>query len=176
MNKTFLTSIVSILLFGNLAVGCDEKQEKDESGQESTKSDESQDSAEQESSDDDDDESSSLGDDDDSTGGETEESTGTGEEIPDEFKGKNNPYDTDDSDIVSEGEDLYSMICASCHGRNGEGSVGPSVSDSKAAAAADDFYLWKITDGVGTDMPPQKDNLSEEEIWKIVTFVRVLQN
>jgi mono/diheme cytochrome c family protein len=42
--------------------------------------------------------------------------------------------------------------------------------------AADDYLLWRITEGrPGTSMPPWKNILNEEQIWQVVAFVRTLK-
>ena len=51
------------------------------------------------------------------------------------------------------------------------------ASASKMPIATDGYLYWTIMDGgvpLGTGMPPFKGILKEEEIWKIITYLRVL--
>lgn len=86
---------------------------------------------------------------------------------------------------VSEGRTLYEANCAECHGAvgMGDGEAGRSLSPSPALLshmvrtpmAVDEYLMWSISEGgvpFGTDMPAFKDKLSEDEIWKIIVFMR----
>lgn len=85
-----------------------------------------------------------------------------------------NPFAGDAAAAV-EGKRLYlKMGCYSCHGHEAEGAVGPDL--------ADDAWIYKPTDAMifntiakgrrGTVMAPFADQLTAEEIWKIVEFLR----
>jgi mono/diheme cytochrome c family protein len=65
----------------------------------------------------------------------------------------------------------------------GDGEVAKSLSPSPALLAhmiqmpmsVDEYMLWSISDGgsaFGTAMPAFKDVLTNDEIWKIVTYMR----
>jgi mono/diheme cytochrome c family protein len=86
---------------------------------------------------------------------------------------------------IHEGATLYAQHCASCHGPTGlgDGEAGRALNPSPALLAyminmpmaVDEYLLWTISEGgkpLGTDMPAFKDNLTEEEIWKIIAFMR----
>jgi cytochrome c oxidase cbb3-type subunit III len=78
---------------------------------------------------------------------------------------------------VREGESLYGQHCTTCHGPGGGGGeIGPAiVSDDRAAIGANDGQTFNtIKNGVpGTRMSPQR--LTDEEIWKITTYIRSLR-
>jgi len=89
------------------------------------------------------------------------------------------------SDSVAEGRALFEANCESCHGATGmgDGDAGRSLSPSPALlsfmvrmpVAVDEYLLWSISDGgerFDTDMPAFRDALGEEDIWKIVAFMR----
>ena len=89
------------------------------------------------------------------------------------------------SDIIAEGEAIYSDNCARCHGSEGmgDGEAGRSLVPSPALLrwfvqmpmAGDEYLLWTISEGgerFGTDMPPFKGTLSEEDIWKTIAYMR----
>lgn len=69
------------------------------------------------------------------------------------------------------GAEVYDGTCSVCHGRNGEGGIGPSV-----ALVADrltiDEVRTQVHDGKGA-MPAFSGTLTDEEIDAVVAFVRV---
>jgi len=71
------------------------------------------------------------------------------------------------------GADLYRAHCAACHGRQGEGGRGVSLTALKRASDNEGLFSI-IRKGIpGTEMPPAP--LGDEEIRDIVVFVRSLQ-
>ena len=83
------------------------------------------------------------------------------------------------------GEELYTDNCASCHGAQGlgDGQAGRSLEPSPALLrqfvqmpmSGDEYLLWTISEGgerFGTDMPAFEDKLGEEDIWKIIAYMR----
>lgn len=78
------------------------------------------------------------------------------------------------------GRALYQQHCASCHGRQGEGSEAPQLSHPALQAAADDSYLFQtIARGRrGTAMPgfrsgsPTHPALSDAQLEALVAFLR----
>lgn len=88
-------------------------------------------------------------------------------------------------EVVAEGRALYSQNCASCHGTAGlgDGEAGRSLVPSPALLrwfvqmpmSGDEFLLWTVSEGgerFGTDMPAFKQVLSEDDIWKIIAYMR----
>jgi cytochrome c oxidase cbb3-type subunit III len=80
-------------------------------------------------------------------------------------------------EAVRDGESLYAQHCTGCHGPNGSaGEIGPAiVSGDRAGFGASDAQVFNtIKNGVpGTPMAPQK--LSDDEIWKITTYIHALR-
>lgn len=87
--------------------------------------------------------------------------------------------------VLAEGSRRYDLHCAVCHGVTGLGDgaassaleIGPADLDRSLGNPnyADAFFYWSIAEGgarFGTDMPSFKDDMSEPEIWSIVTFMR----
>lgn len=88
---------------------------------------------------------------------------------------------------LNSGKNLFQQNCARCHGVNGFGD-GPDganlnpppaniAATSKMPMATDGYLLWVISEGgapVGSAMPPFKQTLKEDEIWKIITYLRTL--
>ncbi|NQW12314.1 MAG: c-type cytochrome [Alphaproteobacteria bacterium] len=103
---------------------------------------------------------------------------------PTEYRGALNPYSAD-TETITEGRALYQQNCVRCHGKEGlaDGEVGRALNPSPALLAyliqmpmvVDEYLLWAVSDGgtaFGTAMPAFKDTLTEDQIWKIVTFMR----
>jgi mono/diheme cytochrome c family protein len=106
------------------------------------------------------------------------------EGVPPEYRGQLNPLATKRS-VVKAGSALFQKQCAVCHGAEGmgDGEEANSLNPSPALLAymvqrpqsVDEYLMWTISEGgqaFGTPMPAFKDMLSQEDIWKIVTFMR----
>ncbi|MCP4456651.1 MAG: c-type cytochrome [Cytophagales bacterium] len=93
-----------------------------------------------------------------------------------------NPYEGN-PDIIPQGKALYDRFCDHCHGANGEGDglVGKvllgipkyNVGATKELPAGHIFHV--ITHGIRR-MGAHGSQLSEDERWKIVSYVQTLQN
>ncbi|MFQ5543438.1 MAG: c-type cytochrome [Nitrospiria bacterium] len=67
--------------------------------------------------------------------------------------------------------------CATCHGIDPQkdrtkkrGSPDFRISE-RVNRFSDSYWFWRISEGVAkTRMPPFKDKLSEEEIWKVIAY------
>lgn len=88
-------------------------------------------------------------------------------------------------ETVAEGRKIYAANCASCHGPeglgNGEASYALSPSPALLAymiqrpISVDEYLLWTIAEGgkqFETNMPAFKDKLSEDDIWRVVAYMR----
>ena len=108
---------------------------------------------------------------------------------PADYLKMENPYsvdDIDDGDLKS-AKKIYKRKCKKCHGKTGDGK-GSAADDMeiKPTAFNEAGYLEKKKDGQlfwimkegseGTDMEPfgpgSDVNLSEEELWKVITYMR----
>lgn len=86
---------------------------------------------------------------------------------------KQNPY-TGDSAAQDHGKKLYKRLnCYACHGQAGGGGMGPSLMDAnwKNGNGSDPDLFAQISEGRGA-MPPYKGIASEDDIWKVIAFVR----
>ncbi len=74
------------------------------------------------------------------------------------------------------GGQLYAIACASCHGAQGEGDVGPALNTQEFQDAYDDVALFDtISNGhTATPMVAWGDSLSSEQIQLLVDYIRVL--
>ena len=114
--------------------------------------------------------------------GAVQAQTAGGWNIPAKFKTTKNPVAVS-KESVSEGKDLYSKHCKSCHGAKGLGD-GPKAgtldvpcsdfSTKKFQAMADGEIFFQISEGKGK-MPSFKKNIPEDNgRWAIVNYIRTL--
>lgn len=85
-----------------------------------------------------------------------------------------NPY-AGDEEAIAEGETLYvDTGCYACHGRKAEGAVGPSLVDDEWVRRPTDKTLFAvIANGRrGTNMVGWKDHLTEDQIWRVLAWIR----
>lgn len=87
-----------------------------------------------------------------------------------------NPY-TGDETAIAEGKSLWGTAgCYSCHGGVAEGGVGPSLTDDEWVYKPTDKTLFKaIAEGrPGTNMVGWSKDLDDDEIWKLIAYIRSL--
>lgn len=85
-----------------------------------------------------------------------------------------NPLGLDPA-AAAEGKKLYdTQGCMACHGNNARGAVGPDLTDDEwLRAPSDEMIFNTIKNGrSGTLMSPFKDALNDEQIWKLVSYLR----
>jgi len=88
--------------------------------------------------------------------------------------GERNPY-TGDQAAIADGAKLWAETgCYSCHGENAEGAVGPDLTDDQWVYRPTDATLFRtIAKGRnGTNMVGWSGSLDDDEIWKIIAFIR----
>ena len=97
---------------------------------------------------------------------------------------KKNPLKADEK-TLAEGKALYKAKCSKCHGPGGLGD-GPDgdpeltemnlTEPKRAARNSDGVVYYKILNGRGRPkMPAFKDELTEQQIWAVVTYVQTLR-
>jgi mono/diheme cytochrome c family protein len=104
--------------------------------------------------------------------------------IPAEYRVAKSPLDRT-PEAVRSGARLYARHCASCHGRTGlgDGQASRSLLPSPALLAymvqrpiaVDSYLVWSISEGgvpFGTEMPAFKGQLTRNQIWEIIAFMR----
>jgi len=113
--------------------------------------------------------------------------------VPQLYSGRENIYNdtiananssnesgTEYADLIDEGKILFSQRCLPCHGASGIGQ-GPyarhvnqhpaNLNDRISNFPGVDYNFWRVMEGVpGTAMPPWKLSLTEEAIWKIISY------
>jgi putative heme-binding domain-containing protein len=87
-----------------------------------------------------------------------------------------NPVEGDAS-AIEQGEQLFRLSCASCHGLNAKGTRGPDLTTGQWTRGGTDAQLFRtIMRGVpGTDMPGAQDSdATDEQVWALVAYLRTL--
>jgi mono/diheme cytochrome c family protein len=106
--------------------------------------------------------------------------------VPQSYQGLTNPVPAE-QDSLDRGADLYSTLCASCHGDGGmgDGPAGANLDPVPAPVAhtsqmlGDDLLFWRISEGgtmapFNSAMPAWKDSLDEQARWDLINYVRAL--
>ena len=82
---------------------------------------------------------------------------------------------TGDPAAIKEGRALYLKNgCSGCHGVGGGGGMAPPIIDDTWVFGSDDETLFKLIKGQipQQTMPRVYDSLPDEEVWKILAYVR----
>ncbi len=97
---------------------------------------------------------------------------------PKEAAQQQNPVIPDENSLRS-GKMSYQENCAACHGdpiqglkaeQTGLETDTPNLKERLKNHSDGDFF-WKINEGRG-EMPPFKEELSDEEMWQIIHYIR----
>ena len=91
----------------------------------------------------------------------------------------------DTPELVARGRETFRLACATCHGADGRaGDVPfaaamsppiPSLASAEVQAYTDGQLHWIVANGLSpSGMPAWRDLLSDEEIWRIVRWLRRL--
>ncbi len=80
-----------------------------------------------------------------------------------------------DATAIRQGQNMYRGQCAVCHGIDAKGYRGSDLTTGDWVHGGSDPQIAKtIADGVpGTEMPGHRD-LSDDEVWKLVAYLRTL--
>ena len=89
---------------------------------------------------------------------------------------KNNPYANNVS-AMTDGRTLFvRMNCSGCHGGRAGGGMGPSLRDVDWIYGSTDAQIFdSIAEGRAHGMPAWGTRLPEDQIWKIVAYVKSLR-
>jgi cytochrome c oxidase cbb3-type subunit 3 len=85
------------------------------------------------------------------------------------------PYQRDSAAIAT-GKLLYAAYnCVGCHAPEGGGGMGPPFSDAEWIYGSDPESVYEsIVEGRANGMPTWSGKIPEDEIWRIVAYVRSL--
>jgi mono/diheme cytochrome c family protein len=116
-------------------------------------------------------------------GGGGDGSTKQRQSPPADYANVTDPFEGQ-ADAAAQGKDLFTTNCSSCHGENadGTGAAGAALDPKPAnlqqtAKETDPAYMhWVISEGgaaagLNSAMVAYKGILSNDDIWKIVTYL-----
>lgn len=78
----------------------------------------------------------------------------------------------DQATLMREGQALYTKECAACHGRNGQGDMGPKITGNDTVASVGGIIGQIMQGNEDHGMPAFYDKLNDRQIAAIGTFVR----
>lgn len=100
-----------------------------------------------------------------------------------------NPY-TGNAEVIAQGKELFvSKACSGCHGAGGGGGMCPPVVNDTWVYGSDDTTLFNLVklgssglqakgytrvghENVVGDMPPFAGVVTDDELWKLIAYVR----
>jgi cytochrome c oxidase cbb3-type subunit 3 len=89
---------------------------------------------------------------------------------------RTNPYATNRA-ALAEGRQLFIRFnCSGCHGGRAGGGMGPSLRDVDWRYGSSDAQIFSsISEGRDQGMPAWGTMVTEDQIWKLVVYVRSLR-
>lgn len=85
-----------------------------------------------------------------------------------------NPH-AGNADAIRNGMGMYRVRCADCHGMDAKGIRGPDLSQVWASGRTDEGLFRTLRTGVpGTEMPAVNPRTSDDDVWKILAYLRTL--
>ena len=109
----------------------------------------------------------------------------TGWTLPPKADDEKNPLAGDDNAVAS-GKELYAKTCKRCHGPGGKGDGPDADADAmqdmdltvarRAARNSDGIVFYKVWNGrAKPKMPAQKNDLTQDQVWQIVSYVQTMR-
>lgn len=87
-----------------------------------------------------------------------------GKDVKNPFAGK--------ADAIKEGDKIFDAKCSECH-MDGTGGAGPNLTDETWIYGGSDAEVFEtISGGRKGGMPSWKKDLSKDDIWKVIAFIR----
>jgi len=87
--------------------------------------------------------------------------------------GPKNPF-ANDPKAAEEGRPVFRLFCSPCHGIKAAGGRGPDLTRGVYSVGESDAALFEVIAGgaTGTEMPEYMGRLGEENIWRLVSYIR----
>lgn len=103
-----------------------------------------------------------------------------GWKVPKEVAQMINPVASNKASIQA-GQELYTQFCNYCHGDTAEGGANlnldikplPPDLKKRLKGHSEGSFFWKIKTGK-KDMPAFEEDLEDEEVWRIIVFIKSL--
>jgi putative heme-binding domain-containing protein len=78
-------------------------------------------------------------------------------------------------DAIRNGQGLYRARCANCHGMDATGVRGPDLTALWAGGRTDDGLFHTVRTGIpGTEMPAAGIRTQDDDVWRILAYLRTL--
>lgn len=88
-----------------------------------------------------------------------------------------NPYEGNAAAVTEGGKLFIAYNCMDCHGGDGSGAMGPSLADNRWHFGGSPGAVFQsIYEGRPDGMPSWGGRISDDQIWKLVAYVRSLGN
>jgi mono/diheme cytochrome c family protein len=111
--------------------------------------------------------------------------SGSGWTLPPDAQTTKNPL-TVDTKLLATGKAIFKEKCQKCHGASGKGDGPDADPDAqedmdltradRAAKNPDGVVFYKVFNGrKKPKMPAQKDDMTKEQIWSVVSYVQTLR-
>ena len=85
---------------------------------------------------------------------------------------------SENAEKVAEGREIFVKHCVACHLDQGQGSVGPNLTDANWVHGCEPMAMWKIvTDGVAAKgMPAWQNQLGPNRVMAAVSYIMTIQD
>ena len=95
-------------------------------------------------------------------------------ESPAAVKMMKNPF-TGNTDAVKEGGKTFDERCSECHGGDAMGMSGPDLTDDRWLYGGSDSEVFQtVSKGRPGGMPSWSGTLKDDEIWKVIAYIKSL--
>jgi len=85
-----------------------------------------------------------------------------------------NPF-TGNAEAIKAGEKIFDEKCADCHGGDAMGGAGPDLTDDKWLHGGSDAEVFTtVSKGRKGGMPAWGGQLKDDDIWKVIAYIRSL--
>lgn len=99
--------------------------------------------------------------------------------VPEPYRAMQSPFAPADAAAVAAGQQIAEQRCIACHAADFKGrqlgSVRSADLTQSATTRSEQFLLWAVSEGSGRGMPTWKSELSEQERWQVVAFIKSLE-
>jgi putative heme-binding domain-containing protein len=84
-----------------------------------------------------------------------------------------NPF-ANDPQAAQDGRPMFRLFCSPCHGIKAEGGRGPDLTRGTFSVGDSDEALFTViaNGATGTEMPEFQSRLGDENIWRIISYIR----
>ncbi len=98
--------------------------------------------------------------------------------VPERYRAMQNPLAAGDDAAAAAGRQIAEKRCIACHAADFKGQQIGKIRSAdltqSAATRSEQFLMWAISEGSHQGMPAWRSELSEEQRWLLVTFLKRL--